>query len=394
MQSPTMPAIRWLFLHCAAFVLLATCCPKVQASDLKVEADRIVSEFARQSGTPGLSASVGIHGQQVWSTGFGFADVEQRVAVDPARTKFRIGSVAKPLTAFALVQLVAQGKVDLGQDVRRYVPQFPPKEHTFTVAQLAGHLACVRHYAGDEAYSRTRYLSAAAALEVFQDDALVCVPGTEWRYSSYGYNLLSVVIERAAEKPFLEHLDQSVLLPFGMTSTEPDRIEEVVLNRGRYYVRRDGQLYNEPEVDNSNKWASGGMLSTTDDLVRFGLALMNSPQVSSAMRELLWTEQATTSGETTGYGIGFRVVVDKEGTRWIGHGGGSIGGTTQFWLFPETGMVIAVASNLTELDYTDLIPRLRDLFVGLSANQQDSPQNGSQPMANYSLKRTDQSLRD
>jgi len=109
---------------------------------------------------------------------------------------------------------------------------------------------------------------------------------------------------------------------------------------------------------------------------------------------LLWTEQATTSGETTGYGIGFRVVVDKEGTRWIGHGGGSIGGTTQFWLFPETGMVIAVASNLTELDYTDLIPRLRDLFVGLSANQQDSPQNGSQPMANYSLKRTDQSLRD
>ena len=59
------------------------------------------------------------------------------------------------------------------------------------------------------------------------------------------------------------------------------------------------------------------------------------------MRELIWTEQVTLTGQPTGYGLGFRIVVDDEGTRWIGHGGGSIGGTTQFWLFPESGLVIA-----------------------------------------------------
>ncbi len=68
------------------------------------------------------------------------------------------------------------------------------------------------------------------------------------------------------------------------------------------------------------------------------------------------------AGEGTGYGIGWRIVLDDEGNRWIGHGGGSIGGTTQLWLFPDTGLIIAMASNLTELDYEDVLPKLRTLF--------------------------------
>lgn len=328
----------------------------------RVEADRMVREFAGKSGTPGLSVSVGLCDRIVWSEGFGFADIEQQVRVDPATTKFRVGSVAKPMTALALVKLVTQGRIDIDADVRRYVPSFPRKSHDFSVRQLAGHLAGIRHYVDDEAYSRTHYASVDEALEIFKDDALIASPGAEWKYSSYGYNLLSAVIEGAAGKPFLDYMAESVFSPLGMAATEPDRIDALVMHRGRYYVRRDGQLFNEPEVDNSNKWASGGIVSTTDDLARFGLAHFDERLVSPDMRSLLWAEQKTAEGVATGYGIGWRIVVDAEGNRWMGHGGGSIGGTSQFWLFPEDRLVIAMASNLTELDYGDILPRLRKLF--------------------------------
>ncbi|MEO8001591.1 MAG: serine hydrolase domain-containing protein, partial [Arenimonas sp.] len=303
-------------------------------------------------------------GKLIWSKAYGYADMEQKVPVDPATTKFRVGSVAKPMTALALATLVKQGRIDLDADVRRYVPSFPQKQYPFSVRQLAGHLAGIRHYKGDEAYSRKQYSTVLESLEIFKDDPLIAVPGEQWKYSSYGYNLLSAVIEQASGKPFLDYMDESVFIPLGMTATVPDRLNVLIPNRGRYYLRLDGKIYNEPEVDNSYKWASGGILSTTDDLARFGLAHMNSQLVSPDIRSMLWTEQKTSDGKPTGYGIGWRIESNwDKGHQWIGHGGGSIGGTTSMWLLVDSGLVIAIASNQTELDYGDLLPRLAKLFI-------------------------------
>ena len=353
---------------CVAATLLALVSFSAYPSDLTDDAERLVRQFAHDSGAPGLSVSVGSHGKLFWSEGFGYADLEQKVPVSPASTKFRVGSEAKPMTALALVTLVGQGRIDLDAEVQRYVPTFPHKKYPITIRQLAAHLAGIRHYVGNEAYSRAPYANVLDSLAIFEDDPLIQVPGAEWRYSSYGYNLLSAAIEHAAGEPFLDYMADTVFLPLGMTQTTPDRLAEIVPNRGRYYFRRDGKLYNEPEVDASYKWASGGILSTTDDLVRFGLAHMDPARVSPASLRLLWTEQKTTSAEGTGYGLGWRIVIDAEGNKWIGHGGGSIGGTTQLWVFPEHGLVIAMASNLTELDYADVLPRLRKLFIEREAS--------------------------
>lgn len=350
-------------ITCFAITLIALVSHSADCKEVTVEADRMVRQFAEENAVPGLSISVGMNGKLIWSKAYGYADMEQKVPVDPATTKFRVGSVAKPMTALALATLVKQGRIDLDADVRRYVPSFPQKKYPFSVRQLAGHLAGIRHYKGDEDHGRKKYSTVLESLDIFKDDPLIGAPGEEWKYSSYGYNLLSAVIEQAARKPFLDYMDESVFVPLGMTSTVPDHLNVLIPNRGRYYFRLDGKIYNEPEVDNSYKWASGGFLSTTDDLARFGLAHMNNQLVSPDMRSMLWTEQKTSAGKGTGYGIGWRVVTDDEGNHWIGHGGGSIGGTTSLWLLVDSDLVIAVASNQTELDYKDLLPRLRKLFI-------------------------------
>ena len=358
---------------CLVAILLLLISFSAHAIDLTDDAERLMQQFAHDSGAPGLSVSVGIRGKLVWSEGFGYADLEQKVPVSPALTKFRVGSIAKPMTALALVTLVGQGRIDLDAEVQRYVPTFPKKKYPITIRQLAGHLAGIRHYVGNESESRVHYASVLDSLAIFKDDSLIEVPGEKWHYSSYGDNLLSAAIEHAADEPFLDYMSDTVFTPLGMTQTVPDQLAEVVSNRGRYYLRRDDKYYNELETDNSYKWASGGILSTTDDLVRFGLAHLDPARVWPAERSLLWTEQKTRSGEATGYGIGWRIAVDAEGNKWIGHGGGSTGGTSQLWILPEHGLVIAMASNLTDLNYADVLPRLGKLFIKHETSHDASP---------------------
>lgn len=332
-------------------------------NSVKELAHTIVQEFFAASDTPGLAVSVGLGGRVVWSDGFGYADVEQMVNVDPAQTLFRIGSVIKPMTAHAAAQLVQAGKLDLEAPVQTYLPDFPQKRGPVTTGQLLGHLAGVRHYQEDEFLSHKRYDSVTAGLVIFQDDPLVYMPGEQFLYSSYGYNLVSAVIEATAGQAYLEYMSANVFGPLGMENTVPDYLADIIPGRGRYYHLQDGKLVNTPEVDNSYKWASGGYIGTVEDLVRFGLAQLEKNPVTEIVKQTFWVEQTTSAGEKTQYGLGWGIKVDDNGQQWIGHGGGSVGGTTQFWIQPDSGLVIAMISNMSDFNYGKVFVSLGQVFV-------------------------------
>ena len=125
----------WLW-PAIVFAVLASSCTG-GAGD---EASAIVDAFMQESGLPGLAVTVGRSGQVVYSEGFGYADLEQRVPVDPAVTRFRVGSTAKSMTAMAIGQLVEAGKLDLDAPIQAYLPDFPEKRAPITTRMLAGHL--------------------------------------------------------------------------------------------------------------------------------------------------------------------------------------------------------------------------------------------------------------
>jgi CubicO group peptidase (beta-lactamase class C family) len=300
------------------------------------------------SGTPGMSVAVGVDGRVVWSEGFGYADVENRSPVLEA-TRFRIGSVSKPLTAAALAQLLEAGRVDLDAPVQRYVPSFPEKRWPITTRQLAGHLSGIRHYNGDEFLNGRRYDTVVEGLEIFQDDTLLFEPGARYSYSSYAWNLISAVVEGASGEDFLTYMQENVFRPLELEATVADHTDSIIPHRTRYYQRQpDGRVLNAPYVDNSYKWAGGGFLSTPADLVRFGMAHMHDGFLNPETLTTLWTSQRTRDGEETGYGIGWRVGTDREGRRIVSHGGGSVGGTTFLLLFPDDGLAIATVGNMSQ----------------------------------------------
>src|SRR5512134_1490923 len=152
-------------------------------------AQEIVDLAMARTLAPGAQIAVSRDGRTIWSRSFGCADLELDVPVGPD-TRFRIGSVSKPLTAAAIGRLVEDGRLDLDAPVQRYVPDFPKKAWPITTRQLAGHLAGIRHYEGDEFLIRDHYATVHAGLAIFEKDALLFEPGTKFSYSSYGWNLI------------------------------------------------------------------------------------------------------------------------------------------------------------------------------------------------------------
>ena len=299
---------------------------------------------------PGLSIAVAVDGEVVWSEGFGFADVESGSPIT-TDSKFRVGSVSKPYAAAAVAQLMAAGRLDVDAPIQEYVPSFPQKEWTITTRQVGGHIAGIRHYLGDENFSDVRYETVSEGLEIFQDSPLLFEPGTDYSYSSYGWNLVSAVVEGAAHQPFLEYMDQHVFGPLGMEDSEADWATEDIENRVSFYVRgNDGAPQPAMYVDNSYKWAGGGFLSTPEDMIRFAEAHRGTDFLPQEALDFLMTSQQLNDGSETGYGFGWATSEDDAGRTLVGHTGGSVGGTTLLTMHPETGVIVAMAINLSRAD--------------------------------------------
>ncbi|GAB5537512.1 MAG: hypothetical protein Rubg2KO_37610 [Rubricoccaceae bacterium] len=294
---------------------------------------------------PGMALAVSVDGETIWSEGFGYADLEGRVHVTP-EMRFRIASISKPMTAVAIAQLVEAGRLDVDLPVQTYVPSFPEKRWTVTTRQLGAHLAGIRHYRDQEFMMARRFDSVGDALTVFAADTLLHPPGSAYRYSSYGWNLISAVVEGASGEPFLEYMDRHVFGPMGMTRTRADWTDSLIVDRARPYVGTPGDFQNAPYVDNSVKWAGGGFLSTPEDLLKLG-AYVLSDTLGARSRALLFTEQETTQGEGVDYGFGWVLREDADGRPTIGHSGGAMGGTSLLLVVPEARVVVAAATNLS-----------------------------------------------
>ena len=133
------------------------------------KARALVRTDLAERGYPGIAIAVAVDGETVWSEGFGYANLEHRVPMQPS-VKFRVGSISKSLTAAAVAKLVEDGRLDLDAPIQRYVPSFPEKAHPVTARQLGGHLAGIRHYQGNENFIRDPYPTVLDGVAIFADD--------------------------------------------------------------------------------------------------------------------------------------------------------------------------------------------------------------------------------
>ncbi len=292
----------------------------------------------------GLSVAIGLDGELAWTRGFGLADLENGVPASE-HTVYRLGSISKPITAVAVMQLAKRGSVDLDAPIETYVPKWPKKRWEVTTRQLLCHQGGVRHYLPTDNLNNTKaYATATEGLEYFADDPLIAEPGTQYAYSSFGYNLLGAIVEGASGKPFVDYLNEAVFSPAGTIAMQDDSQARVIKHRAQGYRRIDGEVCNSMLVDISYKLGGGGLCGTAADLVRFAHAMMAGDLVDSETREQMWTRQLTQDGTETEYGFGWMIHQDDDG-KIVRHGGAQSRVRTSLLCLVDEGIVVAAMCN-------------------------------------------------
>ena len=303
----------------------------------------LLGTLAESGRVPGLALRIQHRGRQVFEAGYGFSNLEDRVPATP-ETIFRIASVSKPITATALARMVGKGLLGLDDPLSRYVPEYP--DHGIRLHQLAAHTAGLRGYRGKE-YALNRPYSIEASLEVFRDDPLEFAPGTGFLYNSFDFVLLSLAMERAAGMPFHALVRELVLEPLGMVNTQAELPGQLPDGLAKPYTRWAGGFKGAVAVDNRYKLAGGGYLSTVADVCRLGQAYLDGTAVDPGLARDFLTSRETPQGPTW-YGLGWQVSRDNAGRRYFGHMGNAVGGYSNFYVYPEQEVVVAILMNCTD----------------------------------------------
>lgn len=273
------------------------------------EARALLHRLAEQA--VGLSVAVARGGEIVWSEAYGYSELEGRRAATP-ETIFRLYSISKPMTAAAAARLLERGALDPNAPVQRYVPDFPDKGVPITLMQLATHTSGIRHYANQaEARSQRHCEDVAEALKIFAGDPLVHSPGAKETYSSWGYVLLSAVLEGATEKPYQEAMEDLVFQPLDLDSLWIDDPHRELPARASFYREvAPGEFASAEEVDNTCKWGAGAWLGNAEDTALFGLSLVEGTFLQPRTRQLFLRGQSIYRAQGVGAGGAAFLVAD------------------------------------------------------------------------------------
>jgi len=339
----------------AAVLSTVAAAPVERYSSAVEKARSLARELVVQENLPGLSVAVAIDGEIVWAEAFGFANVERRAPVTP-RTRFRTGSVSKTLTAAAVALLHDRGRMDLNAPVQTYVPSYPQKQWTISTRQLLGDVAGVHRPRGDSndnlAYGHCTSLDEA--LKAFAGEPLSFKPGTKYQFSTYGWVLLSAVVEEASGEPFPTFMSREVFKPLGMDRTRlegaDDDADTVSFYFPRAAMRPSLGLQTGLGADYSCFSGAGAFLSTPSDLVRLGSAMLKPGLLTAETIRLFQTPLQLDTGSSTGFALGWKVdTIQLAGapSRRLRHRATPTGSTVSLSLFPDRSLVIAAATNVT-----------------------------------------------
>lgn len=318
----------------------------------------LIEKTMAKDHAPGATFAIGLAGRLVWSEGFGYADVENRVPAIPD-TEYRTASIGKAMTATAAMKLAEQGKLDLDVSIQTYCPSFPQKEWPITARDLISHTSGIRHYGGPnelaELFNTRHYEHVSDALDLFKSDALKQQPGTDMLYSTWGYVTLGCVIEGASGEEFRKFMSKTIFEPSGMTKTRDDDPRAIIPNRAHGYIIENGELKNSRWVDMSSKMAAGGWITTAPDLVRFMNAWMAGVLVSKQTQKMM-TEpyKLPHDGTVDGFGLGW-FFDDYRGMKAVHYGGGTPQVSGFVFFVPEKQIAISGLFNLEDIPAAERI---------------------------------------
>lgn len=325
---------------------------------------------------PGCAVGVSLNGESVFEKAFGMAEMEHSVANTP-QTIFESGSVAKQFTAAALVLLQQDGKLDLDDQVRKYIPELPDYGSPLTIRQMLNHTAGLRDWGSVMALTGVgrgdRVITQDVALDVIaRQKSLDFKPGAEFSYTNSGYNLAAIIVERVSKQKFGDFLAERLFKPLGMTNTSVrDDYRRIVPHRAQAYSRDGSNAPWRLNMPFMNVYGNGGMLTTVGDWLKWN-AMLDARTFNAKLVDELETRGVLNDKQKIGYALGLNVG-DYKGLKDISHGGSTAGYQTFLARYPDQKLSLAVLCNGTSPSASGIAANVTDEILALSAGRPTPP---------------------
>ncbi len=294
---------------------------------------------------PGCAVGVVERGETVFAQGYGLASLEHGVPITPA-TRFYMASVAKQITAVAVLLAAEAGKLDLGDSIRKTMPELPPYLDGVILRRLLTHTGGVREYfmlgilAGlspEHAYGEADILAMLG-----RQRGLNFAPGADFAYSNTGYVLLSMALARATGQRLDDFAREAIFAPLGMNASRFQHDHTAIVpDKACGYARRGEQWHvADSRLD---VVGDGGLYASLDDMLAWTRNLL-SPRIGASAIARIQTLEALVDGAATGYGMGL-IPTRHRGLAMLEHSGGLAGYRTQLQAYPSEGFGVVVLCN-------------------------------------------------
>jgi CubicO group peptidase (beta-lactamase class C family) len=382
-----MPRIRILDA-CVAVALALTAtiagrhdAPPAALQNADVKVDRIFARWSDE--TPGCTVGVSSDGGVVLEKAYGMADLEHGVRNSPA-TIFEAGSIAKQVTAAAVLLLAKDGKLSLDDPARKYLPELPNYGAPITLTHMLQHTSGLRDWgevASIAGWPRTtRVHTHAHVLDIVRRQrALNFEPGMDWSYSNTGYNLAAVIVSRVSGKSFAEFSRERIFEPLGMKSTSwRDDYTRVVRDRAIAYAGPATSFRMDMPFENVH--GNGGLLTTVADLLRWNENFVSPKVGDSAFVAAQQRPGVYRDGRPHNYAMGL-VVGTYKGVREISHGGATAGYRAYLARYPDQRMSVAVLCNAASATPGEYAHEVADLYLERHLEPAAAPASQAVPEA-------------
>lgn len=336
---------------------------EVDQAQFVASCDRLLAEQFHSDG-PGATALIARDGRILYKKAFGMANIELQVPMQ-AENVFRIGSITKQFTAVAILQLVEQGKMDLQDEVTKFIPDYPTLGNKITIENLLTHTSGIQDYAKirDTTKRGPVDFTPKEMIDYFKNRPMRFTPGTKWEYSNSNYFLLGYIIETITGKTYADYLESHIFKPLGMSNSYYASETKVIKNRADGYSKGEQELTNAEYLSMTQPYAAGAILSTVEDLFKWQQAVHSYKLITRESLNKALTRYTLSTGEKTNYGYGWRLgYIQNSPSIW--HGGMINGFIAMEMYLPKEDVFVAVLSNCECNSPEDVTAKLAALAIG------------------------------
>jgi len=313
------------------------------AQNLESKIDSLLLEKYHPN-APGATFLISRNGNIIYKKAFGLANLELNVPME-ADNVFEIGSMTKQFTAISILMLMEKGKLNLDDEITKFIPDYPTNGHKITIHHLLTHTSGIKSYTSMKKLNKIskQDLTPLELIDFFKNEPIDFVPGEKFKYNNSGYVILGYIIEKVTEQSYANFVEEQIFKKLKMAASQYASNSEVIHNRASGYQDNEGYI-NTREISFTLTYSTGSLMSSVNDMFTWQEAIKNNLLICKETTEKAFTNFTLNNGEPINYGYGWNIKTINN-IRSFEHGGAIWGFKSMGVYLPDLDIYVIGLTN-------------------------------------------------